>query len=334
MTRGHNTAEVALMLVFIFYISIAVSVKYALAMAFLFAIYAAALGAPTAATRGSAKREGMTGNEEIDDDLNLSQTDPDYDSTPVFSSPPDSALFSSADAIRSSAANKKKSGIEIVISRYNESLNWANLYPFKKHRIVCYNKGSNDNFNLTNENVDIIHLKNVGKCDHTYLYHIVENYDNLPDVIVFLPGSTHMNYKIGKAKRILQELDKRLQSVFICTYYNDVKKDLYNFKLDSHKTSNRENYTENPDIRMEKSKIRPYGKWFESKFGDDLVIHHVSFWGIMAVSREHILQRPKSFYQDLLSEVDSSVSPEVGHYLERSWEAVFYPMDGAKFIMR
>ena len=35
----------------------------------------------------------------------------------------------------------------------------------------------------------IINLENVGVCVHTYFYHIIEHYDNLDDIIVFLPGS-------------------------------------------------------------------------------------------------------------------------------------------------
>ena len=228
---------------------------------------------------------------------------------------------------------KTNNSVELIISRYNENLNWINTYPFNKYPVICYNKGDNDNFTVNNKDHKIINLKNVGKCDHTYLYHIINNYDNLADVSVFLPGSTNMNYKIGKAKRTLYELEKSKQSVFICNYFTDVKKNLYNFKLDTHKTAYSENFTENTDISMEKSKIRPFGKWYESKFGD-LVIHHVSFWGIMAISREHIQQHTKQYYIDLIRDLEISVSPEVGHYMERCWEAIFYPMTGANFIIR
>jgi hypothetical protein len=222
--------------------------------------------------------------------------------------------------------------VEMVISRYGENLNWINTYPFNKYPAVIYNKGSDNNFE--NNNNTVINLENVGKCDHTYLYHIINNYDNLAGVTVFLPGSCNMNYKIGKAKRTLYELEKdKKRSVFICDYFKDVKKQLYNFKLDYHKTAYEKNFAKNSDIQMELSDIRPYGKWFEAKFGD-LVIHHVSFWGIMAISREHILQYPKQHYIDLIREVENSVSPEVGHYIERSWEAIFYPMSDANFIIR
>ena len=38
------------------------------------------------------------------------------------------------------------------------------------------------------------------------------------------------------------------------------------------------------------------------------------------------------YYMDLIKDLDKSSNPEAGHYFERAWEAVFYPMTGANFI--
>jgi len=228
-------------------------------------------------------------------------------------------------------ANTDPHEIELVIARYNENLNWVNMDPFDKYPVYLYNKGPNDNYTVNNKNVRIKKLNNVGKCDHTYLYHIIENYDNLADVTVFLPGSVNINYKIGKAKKIMSELKQKLGSVFIGNFMSDVKKHLYKFQMDTHKTASKENFIQNSELKLELSKIRPFGKWFESKFGD-IQINHVSFLGIMAISKEHILQHSKLYYKDLIKELEQSSSPEVGHYFERAWEAVFYPMTGANFI--
>ena len=221
--------------------------------------------------------------------------------------------------------------IELVIARYNENLNWVNMDPFDKYPVYVYNKGPNDNYTVNNKNVRIQKLNNVGKCDHTYLYHIIENYDNLADVTVFLPGSVNMNYKIGKAKKIMSELKQKLGSVFIGNYMSNVKKHFYKFQLNDWKTTNKENYKENTEQKLQLSKIRPFGKWYENKFGD-IQITHLSFGGIMAISKEHILQHSKQYYKDLIKDLDNSSNPEAGHYFERAWEAVFYPMNGANFI--
>ena len=233
-------------------------------------------------------------------------------------------------AIDSDILNKSHD-VELVVARYNENLNWLNTSPFSKYPVYIYNKGINENYVVNNKNIRVKNLNNVGKCDHTYLYHIIENYDNLADVTVFLPGSVNMKLKIGKAKKIMAELNKKQGSVFIGNFMSDVKKQLYDFKLNEWKTSNLENFIQNSEQKLQLSKIRPFGKWFESKF-KKIKITHMSFGCIMAISREHILQHPKQYYKDLIKDLDNSSNPEAGHYFERAWEAVFYPMTGATFI--
>ena len=92
--------------------------------------------------------------------------------------------------------------IDIIVSRYNEDLEWINEEPFNKFQYIVYNKGLNDEF-CKNNVKEIINLPNLGKCDHTYLYHVVNNYDNLADIIIFFPGSLNAEYKKQKAVKIL-----------------------------------------------------------------------------------------------------------------------------------
>jgi len=78
---------------------------------------------------------------------------------------------------------------QIVISRYSEDISWINNEEYSKYDILCYNKGKNC------KKCSIKDLPNVGRCDHTYIYHIVNNYDNLADVTIFLPGSCMDSHK-------------------------------------------------------------------------------------------------------------------------------------------
>ena len=50
------------------------------------------------------------------------------------------------------------------------------------------------------------------------------------------------------------------------------------------------------------------------------------------VSRNDIRQHPKKYYQNFLDELSKSPNPEVGHYVERSWCAIFYPLNDVIFI--
>lgn len=229
--------------------------------------------------------------------------------------------------------NEKKvedTNFQLVISRFNENLEWLKNPPFTDFtNIVIYNKGDNNNYYKPANSVQI-KLKNVGKCDHTYLYHIIKNYDNLPKGFVFLPGSAGMDTKMFKAIQTSNLAINHKKSAMVCILFEDVQKQLYNFVKDDYKTAYGPNYNKNKTTKTTKANIRPFGKWFNNKFGD-LVIRHVTFGGIFAVSKEHVENKPKIFYEKLLSELNY-INPEVGHYIERSWEAIFYPMNDAIFV--
>ena len=70
--------------------------------------------------------------------------------------------------------------IRLVVAKYNEDISWIN--KIKNHKITVYDKSENP-LKYT------IKLPNVGREGHTFLYHIVENYDNLDDITVFLQGN-------------------------------------------------------------------------------------------------------------------------------------------------
>lgn len=76
-----------------------------------------------------------------------------------------------------------KNKIEIVVARYNENLDWLKLLP-KNFKITVYNKGLDD------IDVPSIKLPNVGRESHTYLQHIISNYDNLSDKTIFCQGDS------------------------------------------------------------------------------------------------------------------------------------------------
>ena len=71
---------------------------------------------------------------------------------------------------------------DIVVARYNESLEWCKPYA---SMCIVYNKGDplKNNFGLK-----IRQLSNVGRESHTYLSHIIYNWDTLNEYTVFLQG--------------------------------------------------------------------------------------------------------------------------------------------------
>jgi hypothetical protein len=69
--------------------------------------------------------------------------------------------------------------VDIVVAKYKEDVSWTNII---KYNVIIYDKSSEP---LPNS----IQLPNIGREAHTYLYHIVNNYDDLADYTIFLQGN-------------------------------------------------------------------------------------------------------------------------------------------------
>lgn len=216
--------------------------------------------------------------------------------------------------------------IEIVISRYNENLEWLDNELFN-YPVIIYNKGINNNFYKPNQH-KIIKLKNIGRTSHTILYHIIKNYNNLAELTVFLHGSSNNTRKYNNVKKLMKLVTKSNKSVFFSqVYYDSIQTQLYDFKIDEYASSDKDNYNLNNETTLVKSNIRPFGKWYDKMFGSHVITHHFAETDLIAVSKKHILQHPIEHYKRLIQETKMGSNPETGHYFERSWEAVFYPMD-------
>jgi len=222
-----------------------------------------------------------------------------------------------------------ENNVQIIISRYNEDLAWLNEAPFNKYPNIIYNKGTNDHFVVNENTIDIVPLKNVGREGETYLQHILLNYKDLADINVFLPGSTNKPEKRRKAEKLLENIE-HYDTVFVGTSYNNVRKDLYNFIIDEYVSSHEGNKRDNPENELEMAPQRPFGCWYDTHFTHD--IDFVAYNGIFAVSRRNIQQHSRDYYKKLIRQLQNTSNPEVGHYFERAWVAVFAPCENARFV--
>lgn len=85
-------------------------------------------------------------------------------------------------------ADEPSSDFEIVISHFDEDLSW--LEEFSKHCII-YRKGEPLPASVSSSFHQTFALPNVGRETHTYLTHIVNNYEHLPPLTLFLQGNIH-----------------------------------------------------------------------------------------------------------------------------------------------
>lgn len=203
--------------------------------------------------------------------------------------------------------------LKIVVARYNENIGW--LAPIMKSCIIC-NKG--EPLNVSNE----VMYENVGRESDTYLRYIIENYDSLPETVVFTQaniadhkGSNNPNY---------------LLSIGINAYFNSKSNNYYthhdvgkcycfdrNWNIrEEGKYYLHDNYKNNTPVL--------FGDWFckniQETYPDPI---HIYCNAIFAVKKELILKHDVEYYRKLLGEVNHHINPAEGHFMERSWFYIF-----------
>lgn len=213
-----------------------------------------------------------------------------------------------------------KKYLEVVIARHEEDLSWASKY---KEYTTIYNKGESDVEGS-------IKLKNIGREAHTYLHHIVNNYDNLADYTVFLQGDP-INPHSPRIHLFLQHIiDRNKLQPFFWVSERIVESDFEYIREPYHKIF--------PNIKFA----------YETVFGEKPKVKTFTFGAgaQFCVSRERIRRRSKEFYQKILDifEYDREelneialkllgnpginekflpLNPELGLQMERFWGFVF-----------
>jgi hypothetical protein len=214
--------------------------------------------------------------------------------------------------------SKTKRDLEIVVSRYNEDLNWLEDY---KSYCTIYNKG---------EPVEeFIQLNNIGREGHTFIHHIVSNYENLADYTMFLQGNPFNPHSPNLFSRL--------------NHFIETQEPLPNFQWISERIVE----SDFEYIREPYHSIFPNIKFaFEQIFKDRNPPEKFRFGAgaQFMVYKELIHQRPKEFYENILqlfeeteqneislkllgnpgiSETFLPVNPELGLHLERFWGLIF-----------
>lgn len=191
--------------------------------------------------------------------------------------------------------------IDIVIARYKENITWIdtlNLNP-RINNIYIYNKFYNES----------IQLPNVGREAHTYLYHIINNYNNLDDINIFVQGDpfphSHNFYK--KISELINTTDN----------FDIIP--LGNITIENENNINRKHKA-----------LHPHGLFlayfmdllFDIKIDINQTVN-VSYGAQFACSKQAIRNRPIEFYQFLLKFVSHEVRPIEAYIFERLWLYVF-----------
>lgn len=202
----------------------------------------------------------------------------------------------------------------LIISRFNEDISW--LEEIKGFKIIIYNKGkalSNNKFK------NIINLNNVGRESHTWLYHIVKNYNHLDDVSIFLQGRIDdlgcMAYQ--NPNDYLNNLNKY---GFNASRYGLLGPFHWHWNVNIYKDIRYKKQWENNEISSSSIGFRNFAKKLFPKIP---ILIATSYGGCFAVKKETILQHNLIFYKELLDILSKNKNPIEGHYMERLWCYIF-----------
>ena len=95
---------------------------------------------------------------------------------------------------------ENKKTYNVIVAKYNENIDWIN--KMDKDKLVIYDKSD-----IPLENA--IKRPNIGRDPETFIYHILRNYENLPDYLLFVQGNPfdHMiNVNSGNFQIKINEL--------------------------------------------------------------------------------------------------------------------------------
>ena len=193
---------------------------------------------------------------------------------------------------------------EIVIARYNEDITWSN--DFHEIRKI-YNKGSQI------AGFDYIQLPNVGRESHTYLYHIINNWDNLAEKTMFCQGG------LNKHGILHEEIKNFFESPSLFISRKPYRDSNWGYINHLGKWADEKSSGE-----MKKAEL-PFGEWFDQviKIPPRGEFFFFTAGANFCVHRKAIKNRPYEFYQELIKRVNTHKNPEEGHYIERAWRYIF-----------
>ena len=202
----------------------------------------------------------------------------------------------------------------LIISRYNEDLEW--LKKYNDFKITVYNKG----YKLQDKPFyQVINLENKGRESHTWLYHIVKNYNNLDEINIFLQGKIDdlncMAYK--NPNDYLMRIDKY---GFEVSRYGLLGPFHWDWNVNIDKDFRYKNQWEKNEISRSSIGFRNFSK---KLFPNIPLFVATSYSGCFAVKKEIIHQHNIDFYKDLLDILSQHKNPIEGHYMERLWCYIF-----------
>lgn len=172
----------------------------------------------------------------------------------------------------------------IIITKNDEDISWIDNLD-KEAKIFIYTKNNETYKDDKYTNIKILNIKGES---YTYLYHIINNYHNLTDIIIFIRGY-YQDHNVKNLYHKVNDFSSVIEKDFIIKQYN---LSFYQWMK----------------IYIEKN-IEKY----DFKYKPDRCFSTV---------KQNILSRPLDFYKMLIKQLDMQ-SPEIEYFFEKAWYFIF-----------
>lgn len=182
--------------------------------------------------------------------------------------------------------------LDLVVARYKEDISWVSKIKNKEIEIKIYNKFDGENL-----------LPNVGREAHTYLYHIIKNYDDLADFTIFVQGNP-----FDHAPNFLKELEINDFQNDLCFFGNGI----INCDVNSQPHGKIDNEFIPVGLHYEWLTLQKSPQFFVSIAGAQF-----------GLSKRNIKRYTKKFYERAIKSVDYDNFTVEAHCFERSWGCLF-----------
>ncbi len=194
------------------------------------------------------------------------------------------------------------------ISHFNGELDW--IKKINKSNYVVYNKS---NKKLDKE-INSIKIKNVGYNIYSYLNFIIENYENLPDTIVFCKDNIFSRHlKIKTFSNLLK------RNIFTCLEENNISRP-FPISVDFSDNSFNEINSSWYRFKHPRKFFSNYDIFYNYVFKNTKKPLFIRFapGANYIVPKNNILLRTKNFYKNLKKFIDHSQYSCESHFVERS----------------
>ncbi|MEM6821420.1 MAG: DUF3431 domain-containing protein [Verrucomicrobiota bacterium] len=205
--------------------------------------------------------------------------------------------------------------LDLVISHFAEDLNWLKRVP-KEFRCFVYHKGESNTIPEIRNTVFQSRIENVGREAHTYIHHIVTQYDDLSDITVFLQGHPFDH---------CHDLHARLRELATKTNISNDGFTWLGFIIDTDDAMGRRLFVPwSKNVNQRELDINQrYRKIFQTEGQDD---YRFFPGGQFIVSSDLIRSKEMAFYKRMLSIAEDD--SDFAYCVERFWDQVF----GCSFV--